>query len=403
MLNDYYIILSRALVIALQLISIKLLTEYLSTEEIGIYFFLISASYFLNALIFIPLDYYQQALVSNAENKKSVIKSVLLFNNSISKLYLTTSIIIGLFLYFFIEKQYLILFAFGILGSIALHCMQSSRNLLNNLGYSLPVSTSYVLEAISRVGIFFFLGSAEFASIETIVFSWAASLCLASLFLIKTGINNRIFNGHSEKSINIKEFLKFATPISLSSVANWLQVQGYRVVLVPLGYAETVGIFSTISNIGSSAIGALNLIYQQKFNPKIYQSQGNYTKRYLVIASLFILITALTFTLTGELIVKALTTVNFHEYWHVILYGLIADASNLIVGALIIHLTIKKTTASILIFSMIGLLVNVIAFTALYALNSITVNLIGLPILLSQWTVAILLLLQFGKKYDYEN
>jgi O-antigen/teichoic acid export membrane protein len=398
MRNDYYIITSRAMVIALQLISIKLLTEYLSTKEIGLYFFLISASYFLNALIFIPLDYYQQALVSNAENKKSVIKSALLFNKSLSKKYIKTSIIIGLFLYFSIEKQHFILFVFATLGSLALHYMQSSRNLLNNLGYSQPVSKSHVLEAISRVGIFFCLGTAELASIETIAFSWAASLGLTSLFLIKNGINNGIFNGHSEQPINIKEFLKFAMPISLSSVANWLQVQGYRVVLVPLGYAETVGIFSTISNIGSSAIGALNLIYQQKFNPKIYQSQGIYTKRYLGIAFLLILTTGLAFTLIGELIVKALTTGNFHEYWYVILYGLIADSSNLIVGALIIHLTIKKTTGSILIFSMAGLLVNAIAFIALYVLDSITVNLIGLPILLSQWTVAILLLLQFRSK-----
>jgi O-antigen/teichoic acid export membrane protein len=396
--NDYYIIVSRAAVIILQLASIKLLTEYLSTEEIGLYFFLISASYFLNALIFIPLDYYQQAFVSNAENKNSTIKSALLFNKSISAIYIIISSSIGLILYFSIETKHFILFGFGALGSIALHYMQSLRNLLNNLGYSLPVSTSHILEATSRVGIFFGLGIANIATIETIAFSWASSLCLTSLFLIRISVKNGIFNGYSDKPLSPTEFFKFATPISLSSVANWLQVQGYRVVLVPLGYAEVVGIFSTISNIGSSAIGALNLIYQQKFNPRIYQSQGNYTKRYLGIAFLLILTAALAFTLTGELIVKALTTVNFHEYWYVILYGLIADSSNLIVGALIIHLTIKKTTGSILIFSMVGLLVNAIAFTALYALGSITVNLIGLPILLSQWTVAILLLLQFHSK-----
>lgn len=398
MRDNYFIVGSRAAVIGLQLINIKLMTAYLSTPDIGLYFFLISASYFSNALLFVPVDYYQQAFISSAKERIDAVKQALLFNLQIIKLYVVPVVLIGLLVFISNYSEFIALFALGALGSVALHGVQSMRNLLNNFGHSSTVSISQVLEALSRVGIFFSGSLLGFASLNMIAIAWASSLALTLLHLVLTGMQVGLFKGTAKERIEPKEFLKFATPISCSAVTSWLQVQGYRVALVPLGYAEAVGIFSTISNIGSSAIGAVNLIYQQKFNPKIYQSQGGYMLQYLKYASLLILITISAFVLVGQPAVELLTTLEFHKHWHVILYGVAADSANLIVGALTIYLTLKKTTSVILLFSTVGFLINAFIFIALYAYDAITINSIGIPILISQWAVAGLLFYQFRTK-----
>ncbi|MBA4314798.1 MAG: hypothetical protein C0422_05650 [Alcaligenaceae bacterium] len=400
MRDNYFILGSRAAVIGLQLVNIKLMTAYLSTEDIGLYFFLISASYFSNALLFVPVDYYQQAFISSAKERIDAIKRALLFNFRILKLYVIPVVLIGLSLLISDYGEFIALFGLGALGSVALHGVQSMRNLLNNFGYSSTVSISQVLEACSRVGIFLIGCLLDFASLNMIAIAWASSLGLTFIHLVFKGIQGGLFKGQSKEQVALKDFLKFATPISFSAVTSWLQVQGYRVALVPLGYAEAVGIFSTISNIGSSAIGAVNLIYQQKFNPKIYQSQGGYTLQYLKYASLLILITVVTFVLVGQPIVRLLTTPEFHQYWNVILYGVAADSAYLIIGALTIHLTLKKTANAILLFSTIGFLINAVIYIVLHFTEAITINSIGIPILISQWAVAGLLFYQFKTKLN---
>ena len=56
-----FIAFSRAVIVGAQLVYVKLYSNFLSNHELGLYFFLNTVSYSLNAFLFVPIDYYQQA------------------------------------------------------------------------------------------------------------------------------------------------------------------------------------------------------------------------------------------------------------------------------------------------------------------------------------------------------
>ena len=382
--------ITRVAIILGQLGYVKLYSNYLTAYELGVFFFLVTASYSLNAFIFIPMDYYQQSKIYHFLGNGKSLNTFFIFNR---KFILRVFLLILLVALIFIPLQatYALFTILAGTMSLSLYVTQALRGVLNNLEHRRVVAASMVFESFLKISFFWFFLQFMQAKAITLLFSGVVSLVFVALFLLKYAYSLNIFTSETEitTSIRYTDVFRFGLPISVGAVFNWIQLQGYRLVLVPLGFAETVGIYATVSNIGSAGMVAASSIYAQLYVPNIYKSGGQYTKTY--IRNAFILIVFLFFSsmFFCDFIVSLLTKAEFVKYSWLLLFGIIAEAGNFLLGALSIHLTLTNSTSKLLTASMVGTLTMIIVFVLIYFYGAVTVQTIGLPIVISQVAIVI--------------
>ena len=387
---------ARLIVIAFQLVNIKLYATYLGAEQLGMYFFLLTVSYSASSILFVPVDYYQQANLAKTIAATGGARAFLEFNRRLTVLYFGASLII-IAACSVIDPKYASYALLAVILAYALYVVQALRNTLNNLGYGNVVSISFIQEAVLKVSFFYVLTRYFQASEFLLIIAWIVSLGLSGFYLLHKASRFRVFAGSFGHRILAREVFQFAYPISIGAVCNWLQLQGYRLILVPLGFAEEVGIFATLSNIGSAAIGAVALIYGQQFTPLLYKTSGQYTARYLKGAIVAIVGVLLVAFAGGEFAVRILTKPEFVQHWELLLFGVATDGSILLVAALMISVTLTGHTKQFLLASIIGLLSMVSCFAVLYWASELTVITIGIPLLISQWVIVVYMYMLFRK------
>jgi len=387
---------ARVCVVIFQFINIGLYTNYLTAEQLGFYFFLLTVSYAANAVLFVPMDYYQQAHLLKRMKDEGGARSLLNLNGKMLRAYAIFVLCVLGFCLWLAEDEVMNALLVMLLA-LLLYIVQALRNTLNNLEYRNDVSVSFVQEAILKVGLFLLLLQCCDANETTLMVAWMVSLGLTALYLAFKTYRFHVFSNAKSTCIDVYEVLLFSYPFSIGAVCHWLQLQGYRLVLVPLGFAEEVGFFATLSNIGSAAIGAAALIYSQQFTPLIYKTKGLYTEQYLKGA---LLLTAAVFVVAfvlGEPVVSFLTSQMFVAFWPLILFGVVTDAGAMLIGALAIHVTLVFQTTQVIRSSFLGLLVMVVMLVSLLILKQISVMSIGLPLLISQWMVVVYMYWKFIK------
>jgi O-antigen/teichoic acid export membrane protein len=380
--------LARVIVIACQLINIKLYTNYLSVEQLGLYFFLLALSFFANALIFGPIDYYQQANLAKLIQTTGGLRPFLVFNWKLAAIYLSFTLLMTIggvliaphFVYHIILSAAL---------AITLYIVQTLRNTLNNLEHKGVMSFSLAQEAIVKIMIFLLLMRYGIPNELMLMLAWLIALIITAVSLFLRAHEYGIFLCNEKYTVEAKDVFHFSYPISIAAVCNWIQLQGYRLVLVPLGFAEIVGIFATIASIGSAVMAAAATIFSQIFSPSIYKTSGQYTIKYLRNALVLITIILLVCILFGDFVVKISTRAVFEPYWSLMIFGVLNDASNLIIGALAIHITLTNSTKKIMSSSVLGVVAFVASFGLLFFMHNVTVYTIGIPLIFSQMVVAV--------------
>jgi O-antigen/teichoic acid export membrane protein len=362
-------------------------SNYLNAQQLGMYFWLVTASYFGNALIFAPLDYYQQANLKRIIEKSGGIKPFIRVGAIIVLAYVGMVIIISSICMIIIGKYATAVLIAGLL-SVLLYLNQSARNILNNLGRKNDVLNSLLLEAIVRIIVYFgiikFISSSEIVTVA----AWVLALCVSLAALAYRFYFHRLLNESNKISINLQDVFYFSYPISIGSMCNWIQLQGYRLILVPLGFTEVVGVFATISGVGSAGMSAVSTIFSQLYSPNIYKTFGAYTKTYLKYSGVLILCIFIGSLIFGKFAVQFVTNNSFGNYWGLMIFGVLTEGGNLIIGALTIHTTLKGGTEKIMIASLVGLITLVAVFIPLLILNQINVISIGVPLILAQIAVA---------------
>jgi O-antigen/teichoic acid export membrane protein len=387
-------IASRLIVVLLMLVNIKLYTSFLDKSDLGIYFFLITVSYFANALIFVPLDYYQQSNLLEYLKQfglgqiKRFIKFLLFY-------FFLASLFILIFILIFLP-EYAIDFLLCALLSVAIYLTQTLRNTLNNLKHNNLVSYNYIIESIVKVLIFwifcFFMNKVDSRLlILSSILGLNFSILHSSYFLIKYYPEKR---NPSAFSFNFIKIVKHSLPLSFGAITNWLQIQGYRLFLVPLGYSDVVGIYSTVSNIGSSGIGILTVIYNNHFVPELYSSLGKTLKKFVTVALSLILFAVFIIFFLSDFIVSIILSSEFIIYSKLICFGIIVDGSNVIIGAMSIKASIFNKTNLLIVYSLFGVLFSFLFFILLFFSKLITPYTIGIPLILSQ---IIVILIMFKK------
>ena len=389
----------RILVVVLQLLFLKLYTNNTTLYEIGIYLLLITLSYSLNAFLLVPLDYFQQSKLYELKDEKKSIKSFNHINKTILKISIIILIIaeiVNLIIDLVAENKINInncITIFTIITlSLSTYFVVLLRGFINNLEKRRIAVYTMLFEGVLKIILFLILNHYFNSNSFIILLSLLISSIITLLLLYSILKKMDEYKCQDLKKIEYKNIIKFSYPLSIGAVINWIQIQGYRMILVPLGLVETVATFGTISNIGSSGMNAFSMIFAQLFIPNIYKTNGEYLKTYLknaLILILFILIVSFTFS---DLIINLLTSESFNKYSSIIIVGVISEGGNFIIGAITVYLTLHNLNKYTIKVNLIGLTTFVLSFTGLIIADIINVYTVGIPIITSQILIVIYLL-----------
>ena len=383
----------RAVAIIGQVGVVKLYTHYLLPAQLGKYFFFLTISYSLNALVFVPIDYFQQAEVFRLKEDGNSLGGLLALNK---KLILAIGLIFFLSVLVIAAIHGALLSAFCTTAaySIVLYLSTAVKTFLNNQDEQIFVVTMLIAEIPLRILTFAGLVNFGFVGPLSPIIGTGAALLIVGVFALgRMRAHLTRFPG-PEKRVALRAILRFGVPISCGAVLNWLELQGYRLVLVPLGYTEAVGFFATTSSIGSAGMNGAATVYQQVYLPRIYQTAGRYLRTYLKGAAAVICIVLTTGLLLRVPIIRLLTNASFVPFASLIGYGILIEAGNFIIGVLVVQLCIDNNTMSQVRANVFAVLSVPLLFWVLRLANNLTAFTIGVPLVVAQLIVIVCLIFQ---------
>ncbi len=335
------IILIRILSVVAGLAFVKAYTGALSTEEVGKFFYLSTLSYALNALIFVPVDFYMQARLAAFDVLPGVALRKLI--GWTLALGFGVCIILGTPLIWLGKLETLDLPALYAVAALLYLCA-SLRNLLNNRGGKIFVSSMLLLESLARLSAFVVATAAFGASARILMVSSALALGVELLVIVSRMLRKLRFEDNLSRLGDPSCVFRVAAPLSGSAVCNALQLQTFRVAYPLAGLSETSGLYGVVANIGGQAMATCSAIYAQIETPRLYKTQGTSIRRFVGLATVLALgVFAFTMVL-APLFVRLLTKEQYVPYAYAIGFGVVTEACNLIVGAYTVMLTIKQRT-----------------------------------------------------------
>ncbi|PUE60909.1 hypothetical protein B9Z45_06190 [Limnohabitans sp. 2KL-17] len=366
----------------LQLYYIKIYTNILSLSELGHYAYWITVAYFFSAFVFVPFDNYQQSRIYIWKKNGVSLRSAIQFNLILLFGCALIIAIVAILTLIFFSLHIALALTISLFYGLVLHVSNASRNLANNLNYRSMAASFLIIDSLLKIIILIILQ--RFVVIDGIILIASATLAILLSSAISLGLMLRggVFFAGTTETINIKEVFEFSYPISISAILNWLQLQGYKLVLVPFGAAEAVGIFSTVSSIGAACMASAGSIYAQMKTPEIYRSNGRSINAYLGGVVALIVVVALCGWLFSGLIISLLTTKNLTVYANLLVFGILVEGGNLILGAMGIAHSLNRSTSLFIGIGSIGLFSCIVAFAVLF--NWLNVMNIGYPLLFSQ-------------------
>ena len=388
----------RILVVICQLIFLKAYTHYTSLYELGIYYFIFTISYSLNAFLLVPLDYFQQSQLYRLKKEGFSLRSFYGINQLIAKI-AAVLLILSVAVCFFIKPQYCLSILMVIALALSTYGVNMLRGIINNLERRRQAIYTLLFETVCKILIFLLFVHLFKPSAYLIVCAMlsASLLALSMLFLLVKSLPE--YKLQQRVVFAKTEVFNFAYPISIGAVINWIQLQSYALILVPLGFVEVVGIYGTLANVGSSGMNACSTVFSQLFVPNIYKSNGGYVKTYLRNALLAIVFVFTVSAFLSPIIVGLLTKAGFVPYSKVILFGILLEAGNFLISGLTIYLTIYNLTKTTIKVSLIGLCVLFLSFATLYLMHNINVYTLGIPMVLSQAAISLGLFFIVNKTY----
>jgi len=383
-------LLLRILSIGLQLTYVKSYTHYLSVTELGYSFYLTALSYAINALVLIPADFYQQALLSAYYDRVFPLGSIISLNKKILSLAMALTTVLSIPICVAGKLNIFdVVLIFGL--AVFLYFSTSFRNYLNNRGHNLFTGWMLFLEAGLKILSFMLLLAAGVPHVNAFVLSTVIAfavevLCLAIFFYLKIP-----FTQCYTADISFKSLFKTSSAVSFSAVCNWLQLQGYRIVYVWLGFPEIAGIYAAVSNLGIMGMNAASIVFSQMFLPKVYSSRGAYIIQYIKYAVLLCLVVLLGYIMLGKILLLVLTKREFEPYARLMIFGVIVEAGNLLIGAASTYFTIRRKSFHLVLPNIAGVLCAGIGLSICLSWRPRNFYLLGLALMCSQLIVCALL------------
>lgn len=391
----------RLLSIAVGFAYIKMYTNNLPAEEIGKYFYLVTLSYVMNAIIFVPIDYYMQARLA-LSGKEIPFGALWRLNKIVCLLAFILCLLVGLPL-LYIGKIHASDIAGIYITAVLFYLCNSSRGLLNNRGFKVFVVLMLVFEGLARLGLFLLAAHQGSATSNSLLYSSIVAFLIEVLIIGFFCSKKLDYNWLDEGIEDYKTVLSKSYAISISAICNLAQLQGYRLMYVWAGAPATAAIYVVVTNLGSAGMGAISSVYSQIFLPKVYASKGEFTLGYIRNALILSLIVGVFAVLTGKYLLMFLTKNEYVEYAQAIGFGVLVEAGNLVIGAATVYLMLNngaKATIFCNIFASIGSMVGGYILMHYFPDNAFA---IGIPIALSQIFIASFLILHVVRLQRIKN
>jgi len=380
------VLIFRVFAVLFQLLYIKVYTHYLTLDELGYFFYLATLSYAINALILVPSDFFQQAKLIEYYDKVFPLGAILSLNVKIVLLSVVTGALFGIPVWLIGKITFFDLFLIIFLALFLYFC-SSTRNYLNNRGNRVFSGAVLLVEAIFKVLVFIILLKCGFSNVSALIGGMIATyffefLVICVFFYVKIPLNFVEIS-----ALNIKSLMKMGGAISFAAVCNWLQLQGYRIVYVWLGVSHIAGAYAAVSNIGIVGMAACSAVFSQIFLPKIYASKGAYLYSYLKKALLLSVFVLFGYGVLGKYVLIVLTKKEFLAFSYIMLFGVITEAANLIIGAIMAYCTINNKTGALAYANIAGLIVAVVGVSCSVFFKPNNYILLGASLALSQVVV----------------
>jgi len=394
-------IVLRILSIVLQLGYVKSYTHYLTLTELGYSFYLTALSTAITALILVPADFYQQAHLSAYYDGIFPLGSLVSLNKKILVMACGLTMILGLPICFAGKlNPFDLLLIFSL--AISLYFSTSFRNYLNNRGHGLFTGWMLFLEAALKVIsflLFLVFGMSHISAfvLSTVVAFMIEALCLAAFFYHTVPFTCKVTN-----DMDFKSLLKTSSAVSFSALCNWLQLQGYRVVYVWLGFPEVAGLYAAVSNLGTLGMNACSTVFSQMLLPRVYKTKGSYIFQYVKYALLLCLVVVLGYMAFGKILLLVLTKKEFVPFARLMLFGILVEAGNLLVGAASTYFTIRHTPFHLIAANIAGLLTAVLGVSICLIWHPHNYYLLGAVLALSQAVVCAILFYEARKNISHE-
>jgi len=330
------VILGRVLQVLIALVAIRVLTTFLSPEEVGNYYIILALLAFFNLVLLNPPSMYFGRHLLQWQRSKNLLNALFVFVLWII-IVAIVAIPVSMSIYYWLgyEARFdLDLFLIYIFIAIIISTIH--RNVMygaNTLGYRKEfviylISTLFI-GLICSVSIVYFYYNFALGWLMGVVLSETLMLFLIFKFFIQ---KNRLNIKKIKITLNkdkIKKILVFSLPIGLTTFLMWGQNTAYRLLVDYQYSAEVLGYIGVGLGIATAIFASIESISMQYFNPIFLkdildankeQRTNAWNKIAKQIVPIYIL--AVFFTIAmSEVLINILVDKKFHDAYVYIMLG----------------------------------------------------------------------------------
>lgn len=374
--------------IGIGVLYVKLYTGTISAEALGLFFYLTTLSYALNAFVFVPFDFFIQAKLATQDGALP-LKALARVAAAASGIALTIAMVGGIVLLFFGKIAPGDMIGAFTMAVLLAGCT-SGRNLLNNRGARLFVVIMFVFESIGRVAALLVVSSFARPDGRLLFYSSGSALLLELVIIgfwtLRTIGVNRSAPSTSD-DLSVRSFVKSAIPISISAACNLVQLQSFRLLWVWAGFPASAAIFAVVANVGASGMSAAGQVMSQILLPRVYQTRGAFAWTYFRLAAVAIAIVLMVGLVFSYTLVSLLTTDHYVPYAPLLGYGVLVEGANLLISGATAVMMLRSQIWKMLPCNIAGATVALVGNgLALYFFPTMPAA-IGVPLLASQIVV----------------
>ena len=395
--------IGKVLQVLIALVSIKILTEVLSTKEVGNYYLLLAVLTFFNFTSLNPLgQYYGRHLISWEGSKNLLNATNVLIVLRVIAIVISLLVAYAVFEYFEYHKYYtlteFLLFIFIALVSGTYLVLLSAVNTLGNrIKFIKYMVATLAVGLLLSLIIVFFIEKSGIAWLYGIVISQLLFIVPVYNFLVK---DNR-FSSSKIQSTVTKEYIKkvsyFLIPITITLFLQWGQNISYRFIIEAKYSIEILAFIAVGLSVSGAIFSAVEGLATQYFNPIYLRQITNASKEERTIAwnelagymlPVYILLTVFVMSLAPYLM-KILVAEKFHDAYIYVIFGASIEFFRVLTNMVYLVSQSELKTHTTIVPYAIGFLISIMT---LYFMD-FSHNLWSIPIVLTMAYGIILVIL----------
>ena len=277
--------IGKVLQVVIALVSIRILTEVLSAQEVGNYYLLLTLLTLFNFAFLNPLGQYFGRHLIHWEQNKNLLNAtnVLLFLRFTAIVF---SIFIALIVYEMFEyNRYFSLSEFLLFIFISL--IAGTHGVLLNAVNTLGDRIKFIIYVVSTllVGLLLSLVILNFVDKSAIGWLYGVSISqlIFSIGLYKYVVKNNSFSIDKVKSVFNAKYMKkiaiFIIPVTITLFLQWGQNQSYRFIIEAKYSLEALAYIAVGLAVSGAIFSAVESLATQYYNPIYMRQITNATKK----------------------------------------------------------------------------------------------------------------------------